>query len=60
MEVINGWEIQRDAGGFWAVSTSVRQGPYGRKSQAQDFARLTPIAPEPTKSQTKRLDAQRT
>ena len=54
MEVINGWAIDRDGRGFWAVHAEVRQGPYPRRSEAQDFARKTPIIvyeiPKPRKT----------
>ena len=43
MEVINGWEIQRDGAGFWAVAGTVRLGPYPRKSEAQGLASATPV-----------------
>ena len=57
MEVINGWEIQRDGRGFWACGMvgALRVGPFPRKSEAQNFARITPIIndemPKPPKPQ---------
>jgi hypothetical protein len=48
MEVINGWTIERDGRGFWAVAGTIRSGPYPRKSEAQAAAMNT-LAPPPPK-----------
>ena len=35
---VNGWGFERDDAGFWAVSGSVRMGPYVRPPEARQYA----------------------
>ena len=54
MQVINGWTIERDGAGFYAVAGTVRVGPYSTPVPARDFAeKTTPPKTEKPRSRDK-------
>ena len=51
MKAINGWSFERDELGFWAVSGSVRVGPFETPAPARAHARTTPPPEKPKRPQ---------
>ena len=46
MQVVNGWLIERDGRGFWAMAGGMRIGPFERPQDARTYAYTYP-APKP-------------
>ena len=47
MLMTNGWELTRDARGFWLVAGTVRSGPYTTPIHARAWAKLNPAPKKP-------------
>ncbi len=56
MMVTNGWEIERDERGFWAVSGSARIGPYATPDGARGVAVITPMPKKPAKAKDNKVN----